>query len=83
MDDTTRAELDKIHSRINETAGRVIVLEAQQPHITAALVRIEAKSDKLAAAISRFLGFIGLAVLGPIIALMFKVFASGALSNLI
>jgi len=41
MDETTRNELDKLHGRINDLKERVVSLEAQQPHINAALLRIE------------------------------------------
>ena len=41
MDEVTRAEIDKLHDRVSSLKERVVNLEAQQPHISAALVRIE------------------------------------------
>lgn len=36
-----RAEIEKLHARDSDLKERVVVLEAQQPHISAALLRIE------------------------------------------
>lgn len=47
MDDVTRAEIDKLHGRISDLKERVVNLEAQQPHINAALGRIERMVEKL------------------------------------
>lgn len=47
MDQQTRAELDKLHRRVNDLTARVINLEAQGPHIDAALDRIEKSVDRL------------------------------------
>lgn len=41
MDQEVRAELEKLHGRISDLKERVVNLEAQQPHMNAALVRIE------------------------------------------
>lgn len=42
MDNETRAEVEKLHGRISDLKERVVNMEAQQPHMNAALVRIEA-----------------------------------------
>lgn len=47
MDQATRAELEKIHGRINDLKERVVNLEAQNPHINAALIRIEQMVERL------------------------------------
>ncbi|QND53453.1 hypothetical protein HB779_17330 [Phyllobacterium sp. 628] len=47
MDETTRAEIEKLHGRINDVKDRVTVLEAQTPHIKEALGRIEKSVDRL------------------------------------
>ncbi len=47
MDQETRGEIDKLHHRINDMNSRVTTLEAQNPHINAALVRIEKSVEKL------------------------------------
>jgi len=41
MDEVVRSEIDKLHGRVSALKERVVNLEAQQPHISAALVRIE------------------------------------------
>lgn len=47
MDEVTRAEIDKLHGRISDLKERIVNLEAQQPHINAALGRIERMVEKL------------------------------------
>jgi peptidoglycan hydrolase CwlO-like protein len=47
MDAETRVELDKIHERISSVKERVVNLEAQNPHINAALLRVEKGIDRL------------------------------------
>lgn len=41
MDQEIRLEFEKLHGRVNDLKERVVNLEAQQPHISAALARIE------------------------------------------
>jgi len=41
MDQEIRAELEKLHGRVNDVKERVVNLEAQQPHINVSLGRIE------------------------------------------
>lgn len=79
MDEITRSELEKLHGRINEVKERVVMLEAQQPHISAALVRIEAGTTNLEKRINGAVWKLALIVLGPIGLLLVKAFASGAL----
>ncbi|WP_245279875.1 hypothetical protein [Hyphomicrobium sp. 99] len=45
--DNMRAELDKIHGRVNKLNDRVVVLETQRPHVEAALDRIEKSVERL------------------------------------
>lgn len=80
MDEVTRSELEKLHGRINDMKERLVILEAQQPHINAALLRIEGSVGKIADRIRNALWAILLLVIAPIIALLVKAFASGALS---
>ena len=47
MDQETRVEIEKIHGRISDLKGRVVHLEAQQPHTSAALARIEKSVERL------------------------------------
>lgn len=47
MDADARGELDKLHERITRLRERVTNIEAQQPHITAALLRIEKNVERL------------------------------------
>lgn len=42
-----RSELDKVHGRVTDLQSRVATLEAQRPHIDAALSRIEKSMDRL------------------------------------
>ena len=47
MDQETRAELEKLHQRVNDVKDRVTILETQTPYIKDALVRIEQSVDKI------------------------------------
>ncbi len=82
MDQESRAELDKLHERITRLRERVVNLEAQQPHINAALLRIESSVEKMVTKMDRAKW----AVLAPLIALLvgvaFKVLTSGNLAGL-
>ncbi|MBY3038943.1 hypothetical protein HFO76_22725 [Rhizobium laguerreae] len=79
MDETTRNELEKLHGRINDMKERVVTLEAQQPHINAALLRIEGSVEKIAGKIGKAIWAIALIGLGPLAAILIKAIASGAL----
>jgi hypothetical protein len=59
MDTETRAEIEKLHGRINEMGNRLTVLETNIPHINAALARIQGGVDKLVWAVALlFLGVV-------------------------
>lgn len=81
MDETTRNELEKLHSRINDLKERVVSLEAQQPHINAALLRIEGSVEKLANRIGKALWAVVAIVLTPLAGLLIKAIASGTLAR--
>lgn len=81
MDEVTRGELEKLHARINDMKERLVTLEAQQPHINAALLRIEGSVGKLADRIRNALWALLVLVLSPLAVLLVKAFASGALST--
>gem|GEM_PF-1845208 len=81
MDEVTRSELEKLHGRISDLKERVVTLEAQQPHINAALLRIETSVEKLIGRIGKALWAVFLILLTPVIALLVKAFASGALAS--
>jgi hypothetical protein len=83
MEENIRLELEKLHGRINDVKDRVITLEAQQPHINAALLRIESGVTVLAGRIVKALWALGLLILGPLVALLFKALAGGALAHFI
>ena len=53
MDLETRQEIDKLHGRVSDLKERVVNLEAQQPHINAALTRIEKNVEKVSSHISK------------------------------
>ncbi|WP_339084238.1 hypothetical protein [Hyphomicrobium sp. ghe19] len=42
-----RAELDKVHGRVNKLNDRVVILETQGPHTKASLDRIEKSVERL------------------------------------
>lgn len=81
MEKETRDELDKLHERITRLRERVVNLEAQQPHINAALLRIENNVEKMVTKIDRAKW----AFLAPLIALVvgvaFKVLTSGQVAG--
>lgn len=82
MDEVTRNELEKLHGRINDMKERLVTLEAQQPHINAALLRIEGGVEKLVGRIGKALWAVFLLLLAPLAVLLVKAFASGALAHL-
>lgn len=47
VDQDVRTELNTLHERLSSLKERVVTLEAQTPHINAALVRIEKSVEKL------------------------------------
>jgi chromosome segregation ATPase len=47
MDAGLRAEIEKLHGRITRLSERVVNLEAQQPHISGTLARIEKNVERL------------------------------------
>lgn len=81
MEQQTRDELDKLHERITRLRERVVNLEAQQPHINAALLRIESSVEKMVTKMDRAKW----AVLAPVITLLvgvvLKVLISGKLAG--
>jgi hypothetical protein len=81
MDEITRAEFEKVHARISDMKERVVTLEAQQPHINSALLRIEGSVGKLADKIGKAIWVAVPIILTPFVALMFKAFAGGALAR--
>jgi len=83
MDEITRSELEKLHGRINDMKERLVTLEAQQPHINAALLRIEGGMEKLASRIGKGLWALALIPLTALIGILFKALAGGALAHFI
>lgn len=83
MDQQIRSEIEKLHERVSGLKERVVNLEAQQPHIHAALARIEGSVDKLTNRIGKAIW----AVLTPVIVLAvgvaFKVIVSGSLAHFV
>ncbi|MFS8147977.1 hypothetical protein ATY78_13085 [Rhizobium sp. R635] len=81
MDEQVRAEIEKLHERMSGLKERVVNLEAQQPHINAALARIEGSVEKLTNRIGKAIW----AVLTPVIVLAagvaFKIIMSGSLAK--
>ncbi|UPK31813.1 hypothetical protein IVB18_26145 [Bradyrhizobium sp. 186] len=62
MDEFTRAEIEKLHGRLNDMKERVVLLEAQQPHIKQSLERIESSVDRLNGHLSKLI-WLGVALL--------------------
>lgn len=77
MEQETRAEIEKLHSRVSGHAARLVHLEAQNPHINAALTRIENSVDKL----SGRLGAIGMAFIFAIVAAIATFVVNGGLTK--
>lgn len=48
-----KSDISKVHDRIDDIKERVVNLEAQRPHIDAALIRIEKSVEGLAAIVQR------------------------------
>ncbi|MBX5020433.1 hypothetical protein [Rhizobium lentis] len=79
MDEVTRSELEKLHGRINDMKERLVTLEAQQPHINAALLRIEGSVEKIAGKIGKAIWAVLTPTIVVIVGLLIKAIASGAL----
>jgi tetrahydromethanopterin S-methyltransferase subunit B len=73
MGEVTRAEMETVHGRISDLKERVANLEAQQPHINAALTRIEKSVEKLAGHVSKGVWVI----LGLFIVALWKMILAG------
>jgi len=79
MDEVTRSELEKLHGRINDMKERLVTLEAQQPHINAALLRIEGSVEKIAGKIGKAIWAVLTPTIVIFVGLLIKAIASGAL----
>lgn len=75
MSEVTRAEMETLHGRISDLKERVVNLEAQQPHINAALTRIEKSVEKLTGHVSKGVWI----VLGLFIVAIWKLVLAGKL----
>lgn len=53
MEQDTRAEIDRLHERVNGVTDRVTILETQSPYIKEALARIEKSVDRLNAHVAK------------------------------
>lgn len=76
MDAEIRAEIDKLHERVSGIKERVVNLEAQNPHINAALTRIESMVGRLNGHLVKGIW----AVVLLFLAAVFKFVISGGLS---
>lgn len=89
MDQEIRAEVEKLHGRINDLKERVVTLEAQNPHINSALARIEKnisdhKAD-MSSALKTLNGHLSKAVwviLGLFLTALWKLITSGAIPGI-
>lgn len=82
MEQQTREELDKIHERITRLRERVVNLEAQQPHINAALLRIEGSVSALVTKIDRAKWAVLTPLIALIVAVLFKVVTSAGVPGI-
>lgn len=78
MDQQFRAEVEKLHGRINDLKERVVNLEAQVPHINASLARIEKLVEKISGHMSRG----AWAIIALFIAAVWKLITSGAIPGI-
>lgn len=78
MDAETRGELDKLHERITRLRERVTNIEAQQPHITAMLLRIEKNVERLNGHIVKAVWVI----LALFLTAVWKLIANGTIPNI-
>lgn len=78
MDGDTRAEIDKLHGRVSDLKERVVSLEAQRPHIDAALTRIERNVEKLNGHVSKGVW----AILGLFLVALWKMVLTGHVPGL-
>ena len=81
MEQQARDELDKLHERITRLRERVVNLEAQQPHINAALMRIEGSVDKLTAKTGKAFWIVATPLTAIVVGILFKLIATGANSG--
>jgi predicted nuclease with TOPRIM domain len=81
MDQQVRAEIEKLHERVSGLKERVVNLEAQQPHINAALARIEGSVDKLANRIGKAIWAVLTPVIVLVVGVVFKIIVSGSLAQ--
>lgn len=77
MDQETRAAIDTLHGRVSDLKERIVNLEAQQPHVNAALDRIETSVKTLNGHLSKAVWII----LGSFLLAVWKI-AAAASSNL-
>jgi hypothetical protein len=82
MDQGTRSELDKLHERITHLRERVVNLEAQQPHINAALLRIEGSVEKLVNKISKAIWVVATPLIAILVGVLLKSLMSGHFAGL-
>ncbi|MFZ5692462.1 MAG: hypothetical protein ACOY5F_14530 [Pseudomonadota bacterium] len=78
MDQDTRTEIDKLHGRVSDLKERVVNLEAQQPHTTAALTRIEKSVEQLNGHVSKGVW----AILGLFLVALWKMILTGHVPGL-
>ena len=81
MEQQTRDEFNILHGRITDLRERVVNLEAQQPHINAALMRIEGSVDKLAAKIGKAFWIVATPLAAIVVGILFKLISTGAHSG--
>ena len=82
MEKEIRDELDKLHERITRLRERVVNLEAQQPYINAALLRIEGSVEKLANKISKAVWVVATPLVVLLVGVLFKSLVSGHFAGL-
>lgn len=78
MSEVTREEMNALHGRVSDLKERVVNLEAQQPHINAALTRIEKSVEKLSSHVSKGVWVI----LGLFIVSLWKMILAGHIPGL-
>lgn len=81
MEQAIRTELDKLHERISNVKERVVNLEAQQPHINAALIRIEGSVSKIDTKIGKAVWVFLTPIIAISVGVLLKAMFSGALST--
>lgn len=81
MDHATRTVIDALHGRVTELQERVVMLEAQLPHTSSSLSRIETRLDKMNNRMNAFLWAVLSPFIGLFAALIFRVVVSGKLAE--